>query len=110
MTGDGYLYAWLIYLACSVGLLLCFWYITRRFYFWLKQPLRALLVVFLLVPWQADSGVSGLAPAWLTMLFDGLLKQDVAIGRAGLPLLLALLVASILVCISLYFHYRKTDA
>lgn len=95
MTEKGYLLAWGVYLLCSLGLLGCFWYLTRPFGR-LRLPLRALATVFLLLPWSAGVDVDTLAPAWLTLLFDAFLKQGASIWRAGLPLLAAMVAALLL--------------
>lgn len=98
MSEKGYLLAWGVYLLCSLGLLGCFWYLTRPFGR-LRLPLRALATVFLLLPWSAGVDVDTLAPAWLTLLFDAFLKQDVPAWRAGLPLLVAMVTVLLLVLV-----------
>lgn len=105
MSEKGYLIAWLVYLLCSAGLLVCFWYLTRPLYRWLRVSLRWLAPVFLLFPWTAYGDGSKLAPAWLTTLFDALLKQDASFTRAGLPLLGALVIALLLAL--LWFKLRQ---
>lgn len=108
MSEKGYLVAWLIYLLCSVGLLTCFYYLTRPLYRWLRLPLRLSAMVFLLLPWTAYKDGHELAPAWLTSLFDALLKQDASFLRAGVPLLAALLLALLLS--ALWLKYRRPSA
>lgn len=108
MSEKGYLIAWLVYAVCALGLLGCFWYLTRPLYRWLRLPLRFLATVFLLLPWTAYSEGSQLAPAWLTTLFDALLKQDASFARAGLPLLAGLLLAFLLSLLWLRFRRRPS--
>jgi hypothetical protein len=107
MTDKGYYLAWLVYLACSIGLLFCFWYITHTLYDWVREPLRASAAVFLLMPWTAANGMPDMAPAWLTALFDGLLQQDASLSRAGIPLLCGLLVGLLLAVLSLRQQRRR---
>lgn len=107
MSDNGYQIAWLIYIGCSIGLLGCFWYMTHRVYRGLRLPLRAMAVAFLFMPWKAAIGSSDLAPAWLATLFDGLLRQQATLGRAGIPLLLALLVGLLVGCVWLYARQGK---
>lgn len=92
MSEKGYLVAWGIYLLCSFGLLGCVWFLTRPFTR-LRLPLRVMAGVFLFMPWTASADEETLAPAWLTMLFDAFLKQGASIFRAGLPLIVVLMLA-----------------
>lgn len=104
MSHHDYLIAWLIYLVCSVGLLACFWYITHAVYPWLRRPLRVLAVVFLLFPSTAGPGLSSLSPAWLTTLFDSLLKQNADFTRAGVPFLIVMTVGLV---VGVLWHLKR---
>lgn len=103
--------AWAVYLIASFGLIACLWYITWPFYAWIKHPLRTCSIVFLLMPWTVAADIQLLSPAWLTALFDGLLKEDVTFTRAGFPLLAALVLALLLsLAATLVFQRKQTTS
>ena len=97
MEETGYLMVWLAY--TGAALLLCFtgWLLFRRLPVTVSTPLMTVLAVLVLMPWNVAAGSDSLAPAWIVMLFDGLLAQDEARpGRAGIPLALAATLALII--------------
>jgi hypothetical protein len=94
-TQEEYWYGWLLYLAGVVILMGCGWILTARIG-WkpLRQLLRLLAAVALLVPWYANPDMTYLAPAWLIAGFEGVFEKN--FWRAGGPLLSALGVALVL--------------
>lgn len=102
--------AWAVYGVASVGLLACLWYVTRPFFVWIRRPLRVVAVVFLFMPWTVAADIKLLSPAWLTAVFDGLLKEDASFARAGAPLLVALLLALSAALVSVWLQRHKEIA
>jgi len=114
MTENEYMWAWVIYLAAVAVLYAVFWYFTGKIR-WSepKQLLRVVLPVFLLVPWISDPQYDFLAPAWIISVSDMLLNGVDAFWRAGLALVLALIItvlASSIVSIVLWLRSRKHNA
>jgi len=91
-TQEEYLYGWLAYLLGVVVLVICGWIITAKIP-WreLRNLIRLLAIVTLLVPWYANTDMEYLAPAWIIAAFEGLFEGNFL--RAGGPLLSALAVA-----------------
>ena len=93
-TGTDYLLAWCVYLLSAVALLFVVWRLTRRFWFWLRDPLRVLAAVILITPSPMDQGLEHLAPALFVIAFELLGKPDGGIGTVvAIRLLLIALVA-----------------
>lgn len=94
-TQEEYLYGWLLYLAGVFLLMGCCWLVTARIG-WkpLRQLLRLLAAVTLLVPWYANPDMAYLAPAWIIAGFEGVFENN--FWRAGGPLLSALALALVL--------------
>ena len=110
-TQEEYLYGWLFYLAGVVVLMGCGWILTA-YVAWkpLRQLLRLLAAVTLLVPWYADTNMTYLAPAWIIAGFEGIFENN--FWRAGGPLLSALGVALIFGLLSqlvLRMFYRRVQ-
>jgi len=97
-TQEEYLYGWLLYLAGVALLMGCGWLLTARLR-WkpLRQVLRLLAAVLLLVPWYANPDMAYLAPAWIIAGFEGVFEDN--FWRAGGPLLSALAVGLISVVV-----------
>jgi len=114
MTDSEYIWAWAIYLSAAGVFYAIFWYFTSKLPLKeLRQLLRILLAVLLLVPWVANPDYEFLAPAWIVSISDMLLYGPDAFWRAGLALVLALILAvliSSVVAISLWFRARKRQS
>lgn len=94
MSQEEYYVGWAYYLVGAALLWLCFWFLTRKIsLLWIKTPLRVLVTVLLFMPWYSYENQSYLSPAWtvaiLELLFDGL----EAFWRAGIPLIIASILA-----------------
>ncbi len=96
MTESEYFYAWVAYLAAAVVFWGLFWYLTRKIA-WapLRNFLRMVLGVVLLVPWTTDKTHDVLSPAWIVSAGDALIHGPTEFWRAGLALVLALLVGTV---------------
>lgn len=96
MTTSAYLSAWIVYLFAAAGLLLVLFRFTRTW-----QPvafrivLRAVLMVWLLMPAMVESGTpqESLAPAFMVLLFE--LTSDLEAARRIAELILMVCVAVI---------------
>ena len=97
MTDSEYMWAWIVYLGAAASFLGIFWFWTRKIA-WseFKQILRLIVAVVLLVPWYTDIQNETLSPAWLVSVGDALLLGPDAAWRAGLVLVVTLVVALIL--------------
>lgn len=93
MTTFNHLFLWAIYLAGSAAALHAFWQFTRwpRIW-WLSSFVRMVALVLLLTPVQQSEGGTTWAPALITAVFDEL--QGIGDGwfRAGINLMVALLL------------------
>lgn len=110
MTEKEYLLAWVWYISGASIFFAVFWYWTRKF-LWAeaRQLLRTILAVILIVPWYADASQSYLAPAWLISAADGLLEGSKAFWRAGMPLVLALVLAVLLSTVYAVYRWYATS-
>ncbi len=114
MTDAEYIWAWVAYL-CGAGMVLgIFWYWTSKLpWSELRHILRLILAILLLVPWYTDPGKDFLSPAWLVSLADVLLHGAKAFWRAGLILvvsvILVLLLSTAYFCFC-WFRSRKKSA
>lgn len=109
---DEYVTGWMIYAGGVAGFLLAWWFITRNIAFnELRQLLRFIPMVALLVPWHADLDSIYLAPAWVIALIEGVFEGPAAFWRAGTPLLFALVLMLIMVTIGklIGFFVRSRD-
>ena len=99
MTGGGmiaeyYFWAWGLYLSACAGFFVLFWWVTRILPRFLRQPLRGLAAVILLVPVPTTPGQGyWVAPA-IAVLFLETMSQGFDQGRRAL---LAIIVATLLV-------------
>jgi hypothetical protein len=94
MTENEYFWAWTVYLSAVAIFYAVFWYVTSKIPWGeLRQLLRIVTAVFLLVPWRTDTEHTYLSPAWLVSAADALLYEPKAFWRAGLALVLGLIVA-----------------
>ena len=112
MSSNEYILAWVAYLGSFAVCYAVFWYFTSKLP-WreLRQLLRVLVAVFFLVPWTTDTTHSFLSPAWLVSISDSLLFGSKAFWRAGLALVLALILAVLVsagVSIFLWLRHRKS--
>ncbi len=89
ITQDEYLWAWFIYLAGVALAMLGWWWLTAKIR-WseVRQILRLILGVALVVPWYSGAETEFLAPAWISALLEGAMEGD--FWRAGFPLVISL--------------------
>lgn len=100
LTSTDYLMAWSIYLLSAAALLLTAWRITRPFWIWLRDPLRIVSAVLLLMPAEVDPEKGYYAPAVFVVAFELLSVQGGGTGALiGVRLLLVSLAAILAVWI-----------
>lgn len=109
-----YVMGWAAYAGACFVFLLAWWFLTRKVAFnELRQLLRLIPAVVLLVPWHADADSIYLAPAWVVAFTEGLFEGPEAFWRAGTPLLFALALMLVIVTIvkllSFFMRERSRD-
>jgi|GEM_PF-829027 len=105
-SAGGYTLAWLLYLLGAAGCLWVVWFWTRRLQpmVW-RHLLRLISATLILTPFTADPEQSYLAPAWIISVLEGIFEGVETMGRAGVPLLLAL-VGTVLLWLILEFCWH----
>ena len=96
MVPDDFSIGWALYLCAALVFMLVAVWATRRWTSLLFYPLNLGLLVFFVLPWTVSSTHENLAPAWVVMIFDGLVRDAEPLTRAGIPLLLAVVAAVLL--------------
>ncbi len=99
-----YLFAWLIYIAASLGLL---WVYKKGIAHYFPEPVRPILLVLaacvLLTPWPIDSTTWMPAPAIVATMFHALS----GFGVTALKSLFPILVVSTIACFVAWMRSRK---
>ncbi len=110
MAADtNYWFIWLIYLAAGLVFYGVFWWLTAfKRALWVAYSLRAMMAALILTPWFANDQDNLLAPALMVMTLDVITIGTESLGRAGSPLLLAIVVAEAIATL-LYFLLVKMD-
>ena len=107
MTDTSYLIAWLIYMATCVASGWLLWKMLQPLLRWPPYAVIAPLLALLLTPYFSDASQSRLAPAILTILFEGLFGDPQIALKAAMPLLLLLLPTLLIVAV-LALRQRRT--
>lgn len=99
-----------MYLLSSLGLIIVWWRMTS----WLRPAalrnvLRISAAVALVMPYPVPDQESFLAPALMMTFLEGLFFEDYGFGHAGIPLVLAVVIANILYLLAdlLWQPYRR---
>jgi len=99
-----YLFAWLIYIAASLGLL---WVYKKGIAHYLPQAIQPILLVLaaciLLTPWPIDSTTWVPAPAIVATMFHAMS----GFGVTALKSLFPILAVSTIACFAAWFINRK---
>ena len=103
------IFIWLIYFTASSVFYSVFWIITASVSakFWIYL-LRTFLAAIIFTPWFVNIQGGILAPALMVMALDMITIGVSATPRAGVPLLLSIIVAEF-ACIGFYL-YKKNEA
>lgn len=111
MTQTEYYWAWLAYAGGSAVFFAVFLWWTRRIpSLEVKVLLRTVIAVITVIPWRIDPDYDFLGPAWIISIADALLDGPQAFWRAGLAVVLALIVCLILstiIFIALWLRHRS---
>lgn len=95
-SSQEYLFSWGMYLLSVLGLMIVWWRMTG----WVRPPvlrniLRVSALVALLTPYPVPDQESFLAPALMMTFLEGLFYEAYGFARAGIPLILAVIIANI---------------
>jgi len=92
MTDSSYYFAWLIYIVACTGICYLGWQLIKAWVPFANYTVITPILILLLTPYFSDPNQSRLAPAILTVLFEGLfgdiqisLKAATAIGVLLIP-------------------------
>lgn len=110
MSAEAYRITWALYVCGAIGLFIVFLRMTRDLRAdWLRQPLRVLVAVWLLLPCPVDKGYSEWAPALLMFAFEGIFGGAEGAMRTGKPLLIMSGIALLVAALPLMWlnHYRR---
>ena len=101
------MFVWLLYLATSCSFYAIFWIVTASVSgkFW-TYVLRAFLAAIIFTPWFVNTQEGTLAPALMVMALDMITIGVSATPRAGVPLVLCIIVAEF---ISIGFYFSKKN-
>ena len=97
LTQEEYIWAWLFYLGGAAMFLVCWWFFTKKIPW--REPrwvLRVIALVVLLLPWSSEKNSDYMSPAWLVSALEGTFDGGDAFWRAGLPLLVSLILTLLL--------------
>ena len=94
LASQNYVWGWAIYLLGALGLLICWWRLTRAVpQFQWRFCARLVAGVILLTPYYAGPEQAEWAPALVITLLEGVFYGPEAMLRAGVPILVTLLCA-----------------
>lgn len=103
---EEYIWAWVFYIVGGLAVLASWWYFTASWKpFEIKWLSRIIPTVLVCVPWTIKADSSYLAPAWFTSAADFLTLGIDAFWRAGLILVVVLVVSILLAAV--YFLWRR---
>jgi hypothetical protein len=94
------------YLGAVLALVGVWWYWTRKLPVVARNLIRVLPAAIALVPWTVEAGHGRLAPAWLVVIFEGVLRDGGTGWRAGAGLIVAVVIAISLVVL-MWWRDRK---
>lgn len=107
LTVKGHFLAWVYYLIGAVGLMAVWWFLTRKISHMLtRNMVRLVVAVILIMPYPVLPDQSFLAPAVIMSALEGLFVDGGDFARAGVPLVIAILVALLLyILLDLIWRY-----
>lgn len=93
---EEYLTTWTIYLLSAAGLMVVWWFLTGLLRISvLRNMLRVSAAVALIMPYPVPEQEAFLAPAVMMTFLEGLFFEDHGFSHAGLPLLIAVVLANV---------------
>ena len=98
---------WFLYLLLAAGFTLLSFYYSRRLTFWLRIPILALVAAMAFTPASTIPGDTAMSPAAIVMIFE--IDQNGMAGfwRAGLGIIVAWLILTIVGFIGRWLTRRK---
>ena len=95
LNGTDYVVVWAGYLTSVLLVMAGWWWLTRWFPAWLRDPLRAIALIVLLTPTLVDSERGRYAPALFVAGFELVTAADGGVGAVlAVRLLLSAMVAA----------------
>ncbi len=110
LNSQDYMMSWLTYMAGAIGLLVVWWFITRKIRLKvLKDILRIVAATLLLVPYPVLNQEEFLAPAMGMSFLEAIFGQSEGFSRAGFPVLivLAFVIALYLIIDTVWVRFRQ---
>ena len=105
--GYNYWLIWFIYVSASVIFYGCLWWLTWSESIRLgNYSFRAITAAIIFTPWYANTQGSELAPALMVFVLDLITINSIALSRAVIPLILAIILAEV-VAIVIFLSKRK---
>jgi hypothetical protein len=105
-----YMLSWGMYLLGALGLVVVWWRITAYVRIsTIRNMLRLSVMVAVLMPYPVPEQETYVAPALMMTFIEGLFFEDYGFSHAGMPLLLALVLANVLYLITdlLWHAFRR---
>lgn len=101
-----YVTVWIVYVVAAISGLALLWYMTRGFgWLWLRDVIRSSVAIALLIPIKVDASGSELAPAFIVFAFDSLTKGIEEGERAGLPIMICLIIVTLALTVYHLFQF-----
>lgn len=92
-----YLTTWTVYLLSAAGLMVVWWFMTRLLPIAiLRNMLRVSAAVALIMPYPVPEQEAFFAPAVMMTFLEGLFYEDLGFSHAGMPLLIAVVLANVI--------------
>ncbi len=110
LTAEDYVTTWIMYLIGAIGLLVVWWFITRKIRIkLLRDILRLSAATLLLVPFPVLHQEQFWAPALGMSLLEAVFGQSQGFSRAGIPVLIILffVIGFYLLADTLWQRYRR---
>jgi hypothetical protein len=110
LTAEDYATSWIMYLIGAAGLLVVWWFITRKIPIkLLRDLLRLSAAILLLVPFPVLNQEQFWAPALGMSLLEAVFGQSQGFSRAGIPVLIiwVFVIAFYLLVDTLWQRYRQ---
>lgn len=100
LSATDYVMAWSIYLLGACALLITAWRLSRGLWKWIREPLRVVLAIAVLMPAAVDETAERLAPALFVVGFELLSAPQGGMGALlGVRMLLVAIFAVIAVTV-----------
>lgn len=109
MSTSSYLVAWVWYLGAVLVLVFVWWHWTRKLPSTVRNLIRVLPAALALMPWTVEQEHARIAPAWLVAVFEGFLRDGENGWRAGIAVLIAVIISVLLVTV-VWWRQRQSQS